>query len=82
MESQNKQLRLIKKKFPEQTERIEELYKAEEDFRTLCADYFLCVQHLQKFQKEFGEKQSTIKEYEDIYTELEKELYHFIIDVK
>jgi hypothetical protein len=81
MESLNKQLRLIRKKFPEQSERIEELYETNEDFRTLCSDYYLCVQHLQKFQKEFGEKRSSIKEYEDIYAELERELYHFIINV-
>jgi len=81
MQSLSKQLGLIKKKFPEQSERIEELYEADEDFRNLCSDYFLCVQHLQKFQKEFGEKKHTLKEYREIYSELEKELFHFIFDI-
>ena len=78
MESLNTQLSVVKKKFPQHSERIEELYEVDEDFRTLCADYFLCVQHLQKFKTEFNEKQHSIEEYKDIKDELEKELHDFI----
>jgi hypothetical protein len=78
MESLNKQLSVIKNKFPQQSGRIEELYEIDEDFRTLCSDYFLCMQYLQKFEKEFGEKQVTVDEYKIMRTELEKELYHFL----
>jgi hypothetical protein len=80
MESLNKQLSVIKKKFPQQSERIEELYETDEDFRMLCSDYFLCDQYLQKFKKEFGEKRLSLNEYENIRTELEKELQHFIFN--
>ena len=81
MESLNEQMRLIKKKFPGQSERIEELYETDEDFRMLCSDYILCMQFLQKFQKEFGEKKHSLKEYESMREELEKELQHFIYNV-
>jgi len=81
MESLNKQLQVIKKKFPEQIERIEDLFGKSEDFRTLCADYFLCIKHLEKFKREYGEKKLTFKEYKVIREELENELFHFIFDV-
>jgi hypothetical protein len=76
------QLRAIKNKFPEQGDRIEALYNSDEDFRTLCADYFLCMQNLQKFQVEFSEKQSSIQEYQNILKDLEKELQEFILNIE
>jgi DNA repair exonuclease SbcCD ATPase subunit len=81
MESLSKQLNAIKKKFPEQSERIDELYETDEDFRTLCSDYLLCLQHLEKFQKDVGEKKHSLKEYREIQSELERELSQFIFDV-
>ena len=78
MESLNEQLYLIKKKFPDQNERIEELFESNEDFRALCSDYLLCVEHLHRFKKEFGEKKLSIEEYRNVRQELEDELTHFI----
>jgi hypothetical protein len=69
---------MIKKKFPEQGERIENLFSANEDFRTLCSDYVLCLEYLQKFKKESEEKRLSVKEYKDVRTELENELSQFI----
>jgi hypothetical protein len=81
MESLTKQLQVIKKKYPEQSERIEELFGKNEDFRTLCSDYFVCIKHLEKFKREYGEKKLTLKEYKSIRAELENELFGFIFDV-
>jgi len=81
MESLSKQLQVIKKKFPEQGERIEQLFDKNEDFRALCSDYVLCIKHLQKFKKEYGEKKLTVDEYRNIRSELENELHHFLFDV-
>ena len=80
MESLNKQLGVIKNKFPKQSERIEELYNNNEDFRALCSDYLLCVQNLQQFQREFGEKKRSIKIFKETREELEKELSHYIFN--
>jgi hypothetical protein len=80
MESLNEQLYLIKKKFPDQNERIEELFESNEDFRALCSDYFLCVEHLHRFKKEFGEKKLSIEEYRSLREELEDELSNFIFN--
>jgi len=75
----NEYLNAVKEKFPEEAARIEQLYGADEDFRTLCEDYFSCLKHLQKFKKEFSEKQYSFEEYQHIQSELEKELYNFIL---
>ena len=82
MESLSKQLKIIKQKFPEQEGRIEVLYEKNEDFRSLCSDYLLCIQQLQKFRKEFGDKQFSLREFQDMRTELEGELYNFIFDIR
>ena len=78
MESLNAQLRAVKQQFPEQGDRIEQLYESDEDFRALCADYLLCMRHLLEIEKEFTEKKHTIVEYKSIRRELEKELHDFI----
>ena len=78
MKSLNEYLKAVKHKFPDESERIENLYQADEDFRALCEDYFSCMQNLQKFKKEFSEKRYTLEEYRNIQTELEKELLEFI----
>ena len=75
----NEHLKAVKEKFPDEAARIEDLYASDEDFRTLCEDYFSCIQQLQKFKKEFSEKQYSFDEYKNIQTELEKELYNFIL---
>jgi len=78
MESVRHELSLIMDKFPAHSDRIEELYKNDPDFKALCADYFLCVNTLHKYQKESTEKQSTVKEYSDIRKDLENELHDLI----
>ena len=78
MESLDAQLRAVKQKFPEQGDRIEQLYESDEDFRALCADYVLCMRQLVEIEKEFSEKEHAMKEYKNIRKELERELHDFI----
>jgi hypothetical protein len=80
MELLNMLLSTIKRKFPKQSDRIEVLYEVNKDFRTLCSDYFSCVQYLQKLESDVNESQSSLKEYKDIKKELEKELNAFIFN--
>ena len=82
MEVINEELRAAKERFPDQSARIEELYKSDPDFKALCADYLLCIKTLQEFRKEFSNKLSAIAEYQDICQDLEKELGDFISDAK
>ncbi|PWT78443.1 MAG: hypothetical protein C5B59_01785 [Bacteroidetes bacterium] len=71
-------LDLIKNKFPRQNFRIEKLYEESEDFRNLCKDYLTCVQTMGKYRESIEKEGRTVKEYEDILSELEKELYDFL----
>lgn len=78
MELLKDNLHTIKQKFPQQSERIEELFRLNEDFRTLCSDYLLCARELQKFNQEADEKKLSVKEYKNIQEDLENDLFHFI----
>jgi len=78
MKSLNEYLKAVKHKFPEEGERIENLYQSDEDFRALCEDYFSCLQFLHKFKNEVKEKKYSFEEYKNIQEELEKELHDFI----
>jgi hypothetical protein len=71
-------LEIVRKKFPEQDERIKVLFETSEDFRALCSDYILCLESLQKFIRESVEKKHSIKEFSHIRLELETELSSFI----
>jgi hypothetical protein len=74
METKNLQLEAIKEKWPEYRDQIMTLYYWDTRFRATCDDYYLSLQYLNKFRKEFSEKLETIEEYEKILTELEMEL--------
>jgi hypothetical protein len=78
MKSVHRELLHIMNKFPKKSARIKTLYKNDPDFKALCTDYFLCISSLHKYQKEYMEKQNTIKEYNDVRSDLENELQNFI----
>ena len=68
------ELGLVKSRFPEYHSAIEKLYRKDPDFKSLCADLFLCSKMIHDFEIEISEKQHALIEYRDIVTELEKEL--------
>ena len=74
MEARNFQLETVKERWPKYKDHIADLYYKDAKFRTICEDYYLCIQYLEKFKKEFSERLETIEEYKKIQQELEKEL--------
>jgi hypothetical protein len=68
------ELGLVKTRFPAHQSVIEILYRKDADFKSLCADLFLCSKMIQDFEFEISEKQHALVEYRDIVQELEKEL--------
>jgi hypothetical protein len=78
MNNENNLLVLIKKKFPRQTVRIDELYEQDNEFRELCADYSACIQALSKYKRLSKEGEKSAEDYERAIDDLEKELYDFI----
>jgi len=68
------ELGLIKNRFPDHTSVIDDLYRNDMDFKSLCADLFLCSKMIQEFESEIAEKQHALLEYREIVKELETEL--------
>jgi len=72
------EIALVSQIFPQYTDKIE-LYTSDADFRSLCADYFLCKSNLAEFKKKLAERKDSIHDYEEVTSELEKELFHFLL---
>jgi len=68
------ELSLVKTKFPRHQCTIEDLYRKDNDFKSLCADLFLCSKMIHDFETEITEKRLALVEYGEIVKELEKEL--------
>ena len=78
MESLNALLRAVKKKFPGQSERIEELFESDEDFRTLCEDYITSIQAAEERRLNAIMDRKIEKEFLHVNIELEKEIIHLL----
>lgn len=74
MNALHTELGLIKNKFPDHQSVIDILYRNDPDFKSLCADLFLCTKMIQEFESEIAEKQHALIEYREIVKELESEL--------
>jgi hypothetical protein len=74
MNALHTELGLIKNKFPDHQSVIDILYRNDSDFKSLCADLFLCSKMIQEFESEIAEKQHALIEYREIVKELESEL--------
>jgi len=73
------EIALVSQIFPQYTDKIQELYTSDADFRSLCAVYFLCKSNLAEFKKKLAERKDSIHDYEEVTSELEKELFHFLL---
>jgi hypothetical protein len=78
MEAKNFQLEVVKERWPEYKDDILSLYYKDNKFRAIVEDYYLAIQHLDKFRKQYSEKLESIEEYEKVLHELEIELQHRI----
>jgi len=82
MNTLQSELGLIKSRFPTEDLVIEALYRKDSDFKSLCADLFLCSKMIHEFEAEITEKQRALVEYRDIVQELETELSMVIKNAK
>ena len=74
MHALQNELGLVKSRFPDQKSVIDNLYRNDNDFKSLCADLFLCSKMIQEFEMEIAEKQHALIEYREIVKDLESEL--------
>jgi len=73
-------LETVKRKFPAQSKRIEELFCSNTDFRSLCEDYFACMEALSKYQQLLEKERQGLTDYQQIRSDLERELYETICE--
>jgi len=71
-------LKVVKEKFPGQSARIDKLYEENEDFRSLCLDYFSSLLELKNFYTSSEESNRSIEDYKNVIEDLEKEFGNFI----
>ena len=76
------ELGLVKARFPEYQQIIDFLYRRDPDFKSLCADLFLCTNMIHGFTLEMEEIKQALVEYQDIVSELEIELSMVIKNVE
>lgn len=65
-------------RFPEYRVKIQDLYLVNEDFRSLCEDYFDCGEQLKKFKHQTLSDKLTEIECRHLFLELETELLNFL----
>jgi hypothetical protein len=64
----------VKARFPAHESAIDKLYRKDPDFKSLCADLFLCSNMINNYEAEIVEKMRALEEYREIVKELEEEL--------
>jgi hypothetical protein len=74
MNTLQSELGLIKNRFPDHQSVIDTLYRQDSDFKSLCADLFLCSKMIHDFELEIADKQHALAEYREIVKELELEI--------
>ena len=76
------ELNAILVKFPEFVEIMFKQYIEDENFKSLAADYQLCVDTLKGLENETSKNQAWIDEYKELKKELEQEALKYLIKVK
>ena len=70
------------KPFSEYKETIELLYSLDDDFKTLCDDYYLSKMNTEKFRNRSFKDHESELEYKNLTLELEKEILEYLLRLK
>lgn len=65
-------------KFAAYSDSIRILYLVDDDFRIMCNDYCTSKIYIEKCQEKIHEDEKSKEEYENLFTELEKEILRYI----
>lgn len=74
----NAELMCMFEKFPGLREKILSLYEKDDEFQTLCFDYFLCIRSLTQWETNLKKDEKFIYEYSELKRTLESELLQYI----
>ena len=64
--------------FPDFEEKIDFLFRTDENFRDLCSDYMLCAGSMQDMKKESNKYKEQIEEYEELQRDLQQEILQML----
>jgi hypothetical protein len=71
-------LKMVINKFPEQANRLTELFYKDENFREICEDYVLCIRSMDKIISTTSMTNRILKEYKKALKELENEMLMYL----
>lgn len=71
----NAELIYLVNSFPEQKDKIQDLYEKSDEFQTLCLDYFLCFRSLNQWEESRKKDDKFIEEYAELKRALETQLF-------
>jgi len=74
----NAELICMFEKFPGLREKIQSLYENNDEFQTLCFDYFLCLRSLTQWETNLKKDEKFIHEYSELKRNLESELLRYM----
>ena len=72
------ELIIMIEKFPGFKEKILTLFQSNNEFQSLCFDYFLCHKSLDQWEDNLKKDERFIQEYKELKRALETELLQFI----
>ena len=71
----------IVKRFPDRKKDIVQLFRANQNFQTICDDYRQCFEALQRWNQFTSEKAAACtREYADLLQELELEILQILVE--
>jgi len=73
-----KELNNMLERFPEHKGKIFELFSSNEDFKSLCEDYWQCKNALYKYRNNVQEDARNENEYAGLSLDLEQEILRFL----
>jgi uncharacterized protein YdcH (DUF465 family) len=74
----NDKLDAIFARFPEYREKIEKYISENEEFESLCSDYYQCIEMLMTIEKNRGRVHADFQEFVEIKLELEQEILKYL----
>jgi len=76
--SEQNVLHIILEKFPERASALDKLFREDENFREICADYALCLRSMGKIIITNESMNTILVEYKNVLNELEIEMLAYL----
>ena len=75
-------LNMIVREFSEHGETVKKLYSMDDEFKTLCEDYYISRMNIEKLKVQLLENRQSTLEYKHLAVALEKEILEYLLKVE